>query len=289
MRCDHCGKEIDWDSGFCKFCGNAVVRQPDAEGISERINEHCHQKSSQENSVSVKKNQNIVFALLLIVIMPLSLAAIGTLESSAQSFFTSNSNVSEAISQTSAENISRRVTEQDIRRYALGLLASEMRLRGLSAHSMFFVETENSYETSANIWVYESSYLNNSVNHPFAVQLQITNADPGYRLISIEADFMSLPKDDTSQASKSPPVQQPSTPKNAETISYDEYTKIETGMTYDEVCKIVGSYGYEMARTEMVGYQTVIVAWDGEGSIGANANVTFQNGKVIAKAQAGLR
>ncbi len=60
-------------------------------------------------------------------------------------------------------------------------------------------------------------------------------------------------------------------------------------MTYEKVCEIIGSYGYEMARTEMAGYQTVIVGWEGEGSIGANANVTFQNGKVVAKAQAGLR
>ena len=78
-------------------------------------------------------------------------------------------------------------------------------------------------------------------------------------------------------------------PKNAETISYAEYTKIETDMTYEKVCEIIGSYGYEMARTEMAGYQTVIVGWEGEGSIGANANVTFQNGKVVAKAQSGLR
>ena len=77
--------------------------------------------------------------------------------------------------------------------------------------------------------------------------------------------------------------------KNAETISYTEYAKIEIGMTYDQVCDIVGSYGRELARTEMAGYLTVVVGWDGEGTIGANANVTFQNGKVMSKAQAGLQ
>jgi hypothetical protein len=29
--------------------------------------------------------------------------------------------------------------------------------------------------------------------------------------------------------------------------------------------------------------------WDGEGGLGANANVQFQNGNVIGKAQFGLR
>ncbi len=90
-------------------------------------------------------------------------------------------------------------------------------------------------------------------------------------------------------AEASTPASTMSAPVNAETISYTEYLNIETGMTYDEVCKIVGSYGTEMARSEVAGYQTVVVAWEGEGATGANANVTFQNGKVVAKAQAGLK
>lgn len=76
--------------------------------------------------------------------------------------------------------------------------------------------------------------------------------------------------------------------ENDPRMTLSEFSSIKTGMTYDEVCKIVGSYGFEMSRSEIAGYQTVIVGWDGIGQIGANANVTFQNGKVIAKAQAGL-
>lgn len=79
-----------------------------------------------------------------------------------------------------------------------------------------------------------------------------------------------------------------SKPKDDGLITYEEYSKIQSDMTYNEVVEIVGSYGYEMSRVELSGYQTVIVAWDGKGSVGANANVTFQNGKVIAKAQFGL-
>lgn len=94
-----------------------------------------------------------------------------------------------------------------------------------------------------------------------------------------------------SHSSTSSPSQSSSatTASNPPTISLSEYYNIETGMSYDEVVEIVGSYGVELSRVEVSGYQTVMVGWDGEGGIGANANVTFQNGKVIAKAQLGLQ
>lgn len=77
--------------------------------------------------------------------------------------------------------------------------------------------------------------------------------------------------------------------KDSEKITLDEYNRIKSGMGYDEVTEIVGSYGTEMARSEIAGYQSFIVSWDGIGSLGANANVTFSNGKVYAKAQLGLQ
>lgn len=77
--------------------------------------------------------------------------------------------------------------------------------------------------------------------------------------------------------------------KDSDKITLDEYNRIKSGMGYDEVTEIVGSYGTEMARSEIAGYQTFIVSWDGIGSLGANANVTFSSGKVYAKAQLGLQ
>lgn len=76
------------------------------------------------------------------------------------------------------------------------------------------------------------------------------------------------------------------------TISLDEFNSIKTGMTYAEVCKIIGGEGV-LASSVDFGiddeYKTEIYEWTGDGSIGANANVTFQSGKVISKSQAGLR
>ena len=75
-------------------------------------------------------------------------------------------------------------------------------------------------------------------------------------------------------------------------ISLEEFNKIETGMTYKEVCDIVGGEGTLGSSVDVgIGdeYKTEIYQWTGDGSIGANANVTFQAGKVISKAQIGLK
>jgi len=77
--------------------------------------------------------------------------------------------------------------------------------------------------------------------------------------------------------------------KDSEKMTLDEYNRIKSGMGYDEVTEIVGSYGTEMARSEIAGYQSFVVTWDGVGSLGANASLTFSNGKLYAKAQLGLQ
>ena len=78
---------------------------------------------------------------------------------------------------------------------------------------------------------------------------------------------------------------------NPPTISLEEYNEIKTGMEYQEVFDIIGSRGEELASSDLGfgnEYYTVIFTWEGEGALGANANVTFQGGKVTAKAQVGL-
>lgn len=78
---------------------------------------------------------------------------------------------------------------------------------------------------------------------------------------------------------------------NDPTISLDEFNQIATGMTYDEVVKIIGGPGEILSQTDLgMGdeYASVMYMWDGEGSIGANANIMFQGGEVISKAQFGL-
>lgn len=79
---------------------------------------------------------------------------------------------------------------------------------------------------------------------------------------------------------------------NKPTISLSEFNKISTGMTYEDVVEIIGSKGNVLSEVDLgIGsqYKTSIYMWDGEGTLGANANITFQNGKVVTKAQFGLK
>ncbi len=74
----------------------------------------------------------------------------------------------------------------------------------------------------------------------------------------------------------------------AELITLDEFNTIQNGMSYEEVVEIIGSEG-EASSTATVGdITTSIYMWKGKGSVGANANVTFIDNKVSAKAQFGL-
>ncbi len=74
----------------------------------------------------------------------------------------------------------------------------------------------------------------------------------------------------------------------AELITLDEFNTIQNGMSYEEVVEIIGSEG-EASSTATVGdITTSIYMWKGKGSVGANANVTFIDNEVSAKAQFGL-
>lgn len=75
---------------------------------------------------------------------------------------------------------------------------------------------------------------------------------------------------------------------DSEYITMEEYNSIKTGMSYNEVKDVVGSSGEVSSQVEMNGIKIVIITWYGNGVAGSNANVTFTNDEVTAKAQVGL-
>lgn len=77
---------------------------------------------------------------------------------------------------------------------------------------------------------------------------------------------------------------------NKPTISKDEFDQIKSGMSYEEVTKIIGGDGEVLSESGNKGeqYHTVIYQYEGEGGFGANANLTFQGNKLQNKAQFGL-
>jgi hypothetical protein len=77
---------------------------------------------------------------------------------------------------------------------------------------------------------------------------------------------------------------------------YDKFSQIESGMTYEQCCAIMGGPGrifvessidMPLANGTMGKLTTVIYSWVNPG--GSNLNVTVQSGRVTSKAQLGLR
>ena len=84
--------------------------------------------------------------------------------------------------------------------------------------------------------------------------------------------------------------EQPSTaPEDTSGVNMENYSKIQTGMSYEEVVAILGKQGEEMSSNDIAGYRNVMYKWDGDTGFGANMNAMFQNGKLIQKAQFGLK
>jgi cytoskeletal protein RodZ len=92
----------------------------------------------------------------------------------------------------------------------------------------------------------------------------------------------------TPQRSQSNTASTPSTSSSAPGVTMANYTRLKTGMTYAQVVEILGKEGTELSSNEISGIKTVMYQWEGEG-FGANMNAMFQNGKMIQKAQFGLK
>jgi hypothetical protein len=70
-------------------------------------------------------------------------------------------------------------------------------------------------------------------------------------------------------------------------VNMSHYGSVQTGMTYRHVVEIMCNYGTELSSSELGGINTSLYGW--KNSDGSNMSVMFQNGRVVMKAQAGLR
>jgi hypothetical protein len=71
-------------------------------------------------------------------------------------------------------------------------------------------------------------------------------------------------------------------------VTQANFQRLETGMSYYQAMAILGEDGEEISSNEIAGVKTVMYKWEGPG-FGANMNAMFQNGKLISKAQSGLK
>jgi len=83
----------------------------------------------------------------------------------------------------------------------------------------------------------------------------------------------------------------PSTTGNKPTMTKAEFGQLATGMSYEDATSIIGGPGEVVSESGTKGgaLHTVMYTYKGEGDIGANANVMFQNNKLNTKAQFGLK
>jgi uncharacterized lipoprotein YehR (DUF1307 family) len=105
---------------------------------------------------------------------------------------------------------------------------------------------------------------------------------------------VSLAACDSTSTTSSSPSSLPGSPSKTSAsnssagVTMANFSQLKTGMTYAQVVKILGKDGEEMSSNEISGIKTVMYKWDGNG-FGANMNAMFQNGKLMSKAQLGLK
>ncbi len=76
----------------------------------------------------------------------------------------------------------------------------------------------------------------------------------------------------------------------SEYITYEEYEKIQNGMTYNEVVKIIGCEGQVVSSSTYGDANTVTYSWSSKdmGGVTYGATIVFIDGVVTGKSQIGL-
>lgn len=75
--------------------------------------------------------------------------------------------------------------------------------------------------------------------------------------------------------------------KGTITITADQFSQIENGMTYKQVTKIIGGEGEKISEDNTGDTVTAMYQWHGSDDTG-NALITFEDGKVVSKTQSGI-
>lgn len=89
-------------------------------------------------------------------------------------------------------------------------------------------------------------------------------------------------------ASAQPGVSSPA--QNKPTITKAEFDQVQNGMTYTDATAIIGGPGELSSELRTPGAPyTMAYTFAGEGNLGANAMLMWQDGKLVMKSQAGLK
>lgn len=72
-------------------------------------------------------------------------------------------------------------------------------------------------------------------------------------------------------------------------VTMTGFNSVEMNMTYKQVVEIIGWADEKLSEVEIMDINFQMLVWTQPGTWGGNCNITFENGRVVAKAQAGLR
>jgi hypothetical protein len=67
-----------------------------------------------------------------------------------------------------------------------------------------------------------------------------------------------------------------------------EFTALQIGISPGRAGAIIGCKGEELSRVSFGGKESVMPTWPGEAGLFSNMNATFNDGRLVAKAQLGL-
>ena len=97
------------------------------------------------------------------------------------------------------------------------------------------------------------------------------------------ADYLNPYKDSPNQSSSASSAQVSSKPHSM--LTKANFDKIEDGMTYDEVCNLLGERGKSISEIKTDGVTTSVYMWYGSGKA---ISVSFQSNKAVAMTESGL-
>lgn len=73
-------------------------------------------------------------------------------------------------------------------------------------------------------------------------------------------------------------------------VTASGFAALEEGMSYANVVEILGREGEELSSSSIGDVKTIMYKWSADkGSVGANMNAMFRAGRLVSKAQYGLK
>ncbi len=308
MLCEHCGKEIPGNSKFCRYCGQPVIPQ-------------LLPGKDEPNKLPL-----ILTALAVVVVAVLGIRHM-TGSSQTPISPAAPSAVEAAVSTDTASKIStprpsEYKKEMAALRPQIDYFARQMIQNELSNPDSLKLTHNWKALTNRGIFITHSgtaNYLNrNNVQTSQSFEATVVLSENGnnafYMALTLGDTVLYDGCDDLDEAGNivasnttygdrgygqpvfdkiiNPDLWDKGPEAATDTqqeLTLADYQAIDTGMTYDQVCKILGGTGVELSRTGSGQNEIFSVVWSSPDAFGAKISVTFVDGKVNAKMQLGLQ